>query len=57
MSHQRGSGILPRGLWTRDYTNDNKVGGATLAVIPTLVRLIAFGIDCCLNTVVAMLLG
>jgi hypothetical protein len=44
--HQRGSGTLPRGTWPRDYTNDNKVGGATLAVIRTLVRLIIFGIDC-----------
>jgi hypothetical protein len=56
MSHLRGAGILPRGTWTRDYANDNKVGGATLAVIPTLVRLITLGIDC-LDITVAMLLG
>jgi hypothetical protein len=57
MRHQRGSGNLPRGLWTRDYTNDNKVGSATLAVIRTLVRLTTLGIDCRCNTVVALLLG
>jgi hypothetical protein len=44
--HQRGTGILPRGTWPRDYTKDNKVGYATLAVLCTLVRLIPFGIDC-----------
>ena len=57
MEHLRGAGILPRGTWTRDYTNDNKVGYATLAVLRTLVRLIPFGIDRCLNTVVATLLS
>jgi hypothetical protein len=45
MGHKRGSGNLPRGIWTRDYTNDNKVGSATLVVLRTLVRLIAFGIN------------
>jgi hypothetical protein len=57
MRHQRGSGTLPRGTWPRDYTNDNKVGSATLAVIRTLVRLITFGIVYQSNTVVATLLS
>jgi hypothetical protein len=56
MSHLRGSGTLPRGTWPRDYTKDNKVGYATLAVLCSLVRLIAFGIDR-LSYTVAMLLG
>jgi hypothetical protein len=46
LGHLRGPGILPRGTWPRDYTNDNKVGFATLAVIRTLVRLVLLGIDC-----------
>jgi hypothetical protein len=57
MRHLRGTGTLPRGTWTRDYTNDNKVGGATLVVLRTLVRLITFGIDYRCYIKVALLLG
>jgi hypothetical protein len=46
ISHKRGSGILPRGTWTRDYTHDNKLALPPWSPYVTLVRLVALGIDC-----------
>jgi hypothetical protein len=33
LGHKRGSGTLPRGLWTRDYTKDKRLAPPPLAKV------------------------